>query len=137
MVNSLNLVTGNYILLYCDNFIPNDEIIRKQLNADKGITLLLHKRESGNIRIKNNLTAVYECNARKSENPYVELGFIAVRSAEFNNLLINTESINQALEKFTQSNITYFNILTEKYQSLSVFSIYLEQNLQGKIIKME
>ena len=43
LVNSLNLVTGNYILLYCDNFIPNDEIIRKQLNADKGITLLLHK----------------------------------------------------------------------------------------------
>ena len=137
LVNSLNLVTGNYILLYCDNFIPNDEIIRKQLNADKGITLLLHKRESGNIRIKNNLTAVYECNARKSENPYVELGFIAVRSAEFNNLLINTESINQALEKFTQSNITYFNILTEKYQSLSDFSIYLEQNLQGKIIILD
>lgn len=137
LVNSLNLVTTDYILLYCDNFIPNDEIIKKQLNADMGITLLLHKRKSGNIHIKNNLTAVYECKARKSENPYVELGFIAVRSAEFNNLLINTENINAALEKFTKSNVTFFNILTEKYQSLSDFGIYVEQNLQGKIIILD
>ena len=137
LVNSFNLVKSDYILLYCDNYISNDEVVKKQLNSLTGVTLLLHKRERGNISIKNNIYAIYQGKVRKPENPYVELGYIAVRSDEFRNFLVKLMDINLALEEFSRVNNTHFNIFIEKYQSLSDFKKYIEQNLQGKVIILD
>ena len=99
---SSSLFKEDFLLLYCDNYIPDDEVIKKQLNASIGVTLLLHKREIGNISIKDNLLSVYGTKERKTKNPYVELGFISVRSVEFKNTL-NKFSL---VQKFA-SNIKY------------------------------
>ena len=137
LVKSFNLIKDDFILLYCDNYISNDEVIKKQLNSLTGVTLLLQKRERGNISVKNKNYAIYKGKKRKPENPYVELGYIAIRSTEFKDFLAKLMDINLALEEFSKVNNIYFNIFTEKYQSLSDFKTYVDQRLQGKIIILD
>jgi D-glycero-D-manno-heptose 1,7-bisphosphate phosphatase len=137
LVNSFNKIKGDFILLYCDNFILDDLVVEKQLKSSTGVTLLLQKREIGNISIRDKLNAIYWGKERKSENPYVELGYIAVRSANFINYLTKTIDINLALEKFSKSNEVYFHELFGTYYSLSNFKNYIDQNLHGKIIILD
>jgi len=137
LIKSFKLVKGDYILIYCDNYISNDEIIKKQLNSSTGITLLLQKREIGNISINNKNYAIYQSKKRKPENPYVELGYMAIRSTQFKNFLTKFMDINFALEEFSKVNNTHFNIFTGKYQSLSDFKTYIDQKLQSKIIILD
>ena len=42
LIKSSSLFKEDFLLLYCDNYIPDDEVIKKQLNASIGVTLLLH-----------------------------------------------------------------------------------------------
>jgi D-glycero-D-manno-heptose 1,7-bisphosphate phosphatase len=137
LVKSFNLIKGDFILLYCDNFIPDDGVIEKQLNSTTGVTLLLQKREKGNISIKNLLYAIYWGKERKPENPYVELGYIAVQSASFVSYLTKTMDINLALEKYSKSNEVYFHELFGTYNSLSDFKRYIDQSLHGKILILD
>lgn len=137
LVKSLNLIKGDFILLYCDNFISDNGVVEKLLNSSMDVTLLLQKREIGNISIKNLIYAVYWGIERKRENPYVELGYMAVRSTNFVKYLTNTMDINLALEKFSKSNEVYFHELFGNYDSLSDFKRYVDQNLQGKILILD
>ena len=137
LIKSLSLFKEDFLLLYCDNYIPDDEVIKKQLNASIGVTLLLHKREIGNISIKNNLLSVYGTKERKTKNPYVELGFISVRSVEFKNTLNKLRDINLVLEELSRSSKIHFNILTKNYLSLSNFNKYVDQNLHGNIMILD
>lgn len=137
LVKSFNLIKKDFILLYCDNYISDSAVIEKQLNSSMGVTLLLQKREKGNISIKNSSHAIYWGIVRKPENPYVELGYIAVRSSNFVKYLINTKDINLALENFSKSNEVYFHELFGNYDSLSDFKRYVAQNLHGKILILD
>ena len=137
LIKSLSLVKEDFLLLYCDNYIPNDEVIKKQLNASIGVTILLHKRELGNINIKDNFLAVYTGKKRIPKNPYVELGFIAVRSVEFANALNRLREINLVLEELSRLDEIHFNLLTENYFSLSNFNKYVDQYLHGNVIILD
>jgi len=137
LIKSLSLFKEDFLLLYCDNYIPDDEVIKKQLNASIGVTLLLHKREIGNISIKDDLLSVYGTKERKTKNPYVELGFISVRSVEFKNTLNKLRDINLVLEELSRSSKIHFNILTKNYLSLSNFNKYVDQNLHGNIMILD
>jgi D-glycero-D-manno-heptose 1,7-bisphosphate phosphatase len=134
LIEGLKSVSDNYILLYCDNFIPNDNIIKQQLNTKNGVSIVIQKRDEGNIYINQNLSAVYDGRNRKSSNPYVELGYLAVSSNEFNKQIKYYKDINTALEDFSKKNILKFTELIEDYCSLSNFTRYINQNLHGKII---
>jgi mannose-1-phosphate guanylyltransferase/phosphomannomutase len=125
---------GPYMLLYCDNFIPNDNVIRQQLNTKSGVSLVLQKRGEGNIFINENLSAVYVSKERNSLHPYVELGYIAVNDKQFDNMIVNYKDINLALSDFSKHNQVKFTNLIENYQSLSNFTIYVSQKLHGNII---
>jgi D-glycero-D-manno-heptose 1,7-bisphosphate phosphatase len=125
---------GPYILLYCDNFIPNDNVIRQQLNTKSGVSLVLQKRGEGNIFINENLSAVYVSKERNSLHPYVELGYIAVNDKQFDNMIVNYKDINLALSDFSKHNQVKFTNLIENYQSLSNFALYVSQKLHGNII---
>jgi len=129
--------TGPYILLYCDNYIPNDNIVSQQLNTKSGISLVLQKRSEGNFFINSNLLAVYASKKRISLYPYVELGYIAVNDKEFDNLIFTYNDINLALEEFSKKNQTTFTELSNSYQSLSDFSRYITQKLHGKVIILD
>jgi len=137
LIKSLSLFKEDFLLLYCDNYIPDDEVIKKQLNASIGVTLLLHKREIGNISIKDNLLSVHGTKEGKTKYPYVELGFISVRSVEFKNTLNKLRDINLVLEELSRSSKIHFNILTKNYLSLSNFNKYVDQNLHGNIMILD
>ena len=134
LIEGFKSVSDSYILLYCDNFIPNDNIIKQQLNTKNGVSIIIQKRDEGNIYINQNLSAVYDGKERKRSNPYVELGYLAVNSNEFNKQIVNCKDINTALENFSKTNILKFNELIGDYYSLSNFTRYINQNLHGKII---
>jgi D-glycero-D-manno-heptose 1,7-bisphosphate phosphatase len=134
LIEGFKSVSDSYILLYCDNFIPNDNIIKQQLNTKNGVSIIIQKRDEGNIYINQDLSAVYDGKERKRSNPYVELGYLAVNSNEFNKQIINCKDINTALEIFSKTNILKFNELIGDYYSLSNFTRYINQNLHGKII---
>jgi histidinol-phosphate phosphatase family protein len=134
LIEGFKSVSDNYILLYCDNFIPNDNIVKQQLNTQNGVSILIQKRGKGNIYINKDLSAVYDGRDRKSSNPYVELGYLAVNSNEFNKQIKYYRDINTALEDFSKKNILKFTELIGDYHSLSNFTRYINQNLQGKII---
>jgi len=134
LIEGFKSVSDSYILLYCDNFIPNDNIIKQQLNTKNGVSIIIQKRDEGNIYINQDLSAVYDGKERKRSNPYVELGYLAVNSNEFNKQIINYKDINTALENFSKTNILKFNELIGDYYSLSNFTRYINQNLHGKII---
>jgi len=129
--------SGPYILLYCDNYIPHDNIIRQQLNTKSGMSLVLQKRQEGNISINKNLSAVYVSKERNSLHPYVELGYIAVNDKQFNNLIVTYRDINLALQDFSNKNQVKFTDLIDDYQSLSNFARYVSQKLYGKIIILD
>jgi histidinol-phosphate phosphatase family protein len=134
LIEGFKSVSDSYILLYCDNFIPNDNIIKQQLNTKNGVSIIIQKRDEGNIYINQDLSAVYDGKERKRSNPYVELGYLAVNSNEFNKQIVNCKDINTALENFSKTNILKFNELIGDYYSLSNFTRYINQNLHGKII---
>jgi len=134
LIEGFKSVSDSYILLYCDNFIPNDNIIKQQLNTKNGVSIIIQKRDEGDIYINQDLSAVYDGKERKRSNPYVELGYLAVNSNEFNKQIRNCKDINTALEIFSKTNILKFNELIGDYYSLSNFTRYINQNLHGKII---
>jgi histidinol-phosphate phosphatase family protein len=129
--------SGPYILLYCDNYIPNDIIIRRQLNTTSGISLVLQNRQKGNIIINENLSAVYVSKERNSLQPYVELGYIAIVDKQFDELILTYKDINLALEDFSKKNQVKFIDLVDSYQSLSNFLGYVSQKLHGKTIILD
>jgi D-glycero-D-manno-heptose 1,7-bisphosphate phosphatase len=129
--------TGPYILLYCDNYISNDDIISQQLDTKSGVSLVLQKRSEGNIFINKNLSAVYVGKKRTSLHPYVELGYIAVNDKEFDNLIFTYNDINLALEDFSKKYEIKFTELFNSHQSLSNFSRYISQKLHGKVIILD
>lgn len=131
------LFSKPYIILYCDNYIPSDNIIRHQLSTKSGISLVLQKREEGNVIINEKLSAVYVSEERNSLQPYVELGYIAVIDNQFNELILTYKDINLALEDFSKKNQVKFIELVDSYQSLSNFAQYVSQELHGKIIILD
>jgi len=137
LTQAYKLFSGSYILLYCDNYIPHDNIIKQQLNTKSGISLVLQKRQEGNIFINENLSAVYVSKKRNSLHPYVELGYMAVNDKQFDNLIVTYKDINLALEDFSKKNQVKFIDLINNYQSLSNFPGYVSQKLHGKIIILD
>jgi histidinol-phosphate phosphatase family protein len=131
------LFSGPYILLYCDNYIPQDSIVKQQLNTKSSVSLVLQKRKVGNILINKNESAVYVSKERNSLHPYVELGYIAINEKQFDNLITAYKDINSALEDFSKKNQVKFIDLTDSYQSLSNFSRYVKQKLHGKVIILD
>jgi NDP-sugar pyrophosphorylase family protein len=102
LIQAYKLFSGSYILLYCDNYIPTDSIINQQLNTKSGISLVLQKRQEGNIFINESLSAVYVSKERNSSHPYVELGYIAVNDKHFDHLIATYKDINLALEDYSK-----------------------------------
>ena len=134
LIEGFKSVSDNYILLYCDNFIPNDNIVKQQLNTKNGVSIVIQKRDKGNIYINQDLSAVYDGKERNRSNPYVELGYLAVDNSEFNKLIVSNRDINMTLENFSRKNTLKFNELIGDYHSLSNFTRYINQNLHGKMI---
>ncbi len=137
LARCLSKLPKEFLLLYCDNFIQDDEVILSQINSDSELSMVLQHRDSGNIQLKENLTCVYIQKDRDSHSPYVELGYISIRSENFFKILLETLDLNLSFKLFSEHNRMTYTILNSDYESISDFQRYIRQGLQGKIIVLD
>jgi|694.fasta_scaffold63310_6 histidinol-phosphate phosphatase family protein len=137
LVKYLSKLPKEFLLLYCDNFIPDDEVILSQINSDSELSMVLQHRDSGNIQLRDNRSCVYIQRDRDSNSPYVELGYISIKSENFREILIETLDLNLSFKLFSEQNRMTYIILNSDYASISDFQRYIRQGLQGKIIVLD
>lgn len=137
LARSLSSFSKEFLLLYCDNYIPDDEIVLRQINSDSKVSMVLQFRDSGNIQLRDNSTCVYIQKKRDSYSPYVELGYISIRSEDFTKILLETLDLNLSFKLFSEKSAMSYTILNSDYQSVSDFQRYIHQGLQGKIMVLD
>lgn len=137
LARSLSSFSKEFLLLYCDNYIPDDEIVLRQINSDSKVSMVLQFRDSGNIQLRDNSTCVYIQKKRDSYSPYVELGYISIRSEDFTKILLETLDLNLSFKLFSEKSAMSYTILNSDYQSVSDFQRYVHQKLQGKIMVLD
>jgi len=137
LARSLSSFSNEFLLLYCDNFIPDDEMVLSQINSDSEVSMVLQLRDSGNIQLRDNLACVYIQKDRDSNNPYVELGYISIRSENFKSILMENLDLNLSFKIFSERHKMSYSILDSDFQSISDFQRYIRQGLHGKIIILD
>ena len=137
LLNSLSILPDEFLLLYCDNFIPDDKLISDQINSSKEISMILQSRGAGNIKLKNDEECIYLSRDRDTTTPYVELGYLSIRSEDFKEILKETLDLNLTFKMYSENYAMSYLILNSEYQSISDFQRYIRQGLQGKIIILD
>ena len=137
LARSLSKLPREFLLLYCDNFIPDDEVILNQINSDSELSMVLQYRDSGNIQLRDNHACVYIQRERDSCSPYVELGYISIKSENFKSILAETLDLNLSFKLFSEQYRMTYVVLNSEYRSISDFQRYIRQGLQGKIIVLD
>lgn len=80
---------------------------------------------------------MYIFKKRDSYSPYVELGYISIRSEDFTKILLETLDLNLSFKLFSEKNAMSYTVLNSDYQSVSDFQRYVHQKLQGKIMVLD
>ena len=137
LVNSLSVLPDEFLLLYCDNFIPDDKLILDQIHSPKEVSMILQVRDAGNIKLKNGEECFYMSKDRHATTPYVELGYLSIRSEDFKEILQETLDLNLTFKIYSEKYTMSYLILASEYQSVSDFSRYIRQGLQGKIMILD
>ena len=91
-------IGDDFLLLYCDNLVSDLETIHKVIQSDSPLTFLLESRDEGNVSIGPSVK--YET-SRSASNPYVELGYIHVKTPYFYDALKEYGSLPEALSEIS------------------------------------
>ena len=137
LVNSLSVLPDEFLLLYCDNFIPDDELVLDQINSLKEISMILQVRDTGNLELKNGQECIYVSKDRSTGTPYVELGYVSVRSEDFKEILKETLDLNLTFKIYSEKYRMSYLVLSSEYQSISDFKRYILQGLQGRVMILD
>jgi histidinol-phosphate phosphatase family protein len=128
-------INGEFLLIYCDNFIKSDDAIESVMKSKAALTFLIESRNEGNIEILENNRALYWSGKRSSELKFVELGNIKIKSETFFGELEISGDLPSALEKISSALDCSFQIANEQLSSVSDFSRYLNmENGRPKLI---
>jgi D-glycero-D-manno-heptose 1,7-bisphosphate phosphatase len=119
-------ITGEFLLIYCDNFIQSDDSIESVMKSKAALTFLIEPRDEGNVKILENNRALYWSRKRSSELKFVELGNIKVKTETFFGELEISGDLPSALEKISSVLDCSFQIANEQLSSVSDFSRYLD-----------
>ena len=137
LARCLSKLPKEFLLLYCDNFIPDDKVILSQINSDSELSMVLQHRDSGNIQLRDDLTCIYIQRNRDSNSHYVELGYISIKSENFTRILTQTLDLNLSFKLFSEQHSMTYTVLNSNYQSISDFQRYIRQGLQGKVMVLD
>ena len=137
LARCLSKLPKEFLLLYCDNFIPDDKVILSQINSDSELSMVLQHRDSGNIQLRDDLTCIYIQGNRDSNSHYVELGYISIKSENFTRILTQTLNLNLSFKLFSEQHSMTYTVLNSNYQSISDFQRYIRQGLQGKVMVLD
>ena len=95
------LLNKNFLLLYSDNYaqISIEQMIKRHNKSNTAITLLLAKKNTGNVKLRDDLTIQYNLKRNKDFN-HVELGY----------MIVNKEKVLrkfQDIKNFPNFNLSY------------------------------
>jgi len=137
LINSSQIIGNHFLLIYCDNYILNDNDILKVLQSQTEITFLVEPREKGNVLIEQKLRTKYYSGPRNKIYGYVELGNIKIDSNSFFQILNSTKDLQITLEKIS-SELTCNSVITSKESwSISNLDRILNINKNRKIIMLD
>lgn len=100
LIDSKELIGNDFLLMYCDNFVSNNQALKSVINSNARITFLVEKRHVGNVSISND--AKYKGN-RSPDYPYVELGYMHIKTDAFFLFLEKSLTLQEAIERFTNN----------------------------------
>jgi len=98
LIDSKALIGNDFLLIYCDNFINDGEALRSITNSNARLTFLVEKRDIGNISISPDVRYM---ESRSKNYPYVELGYMHIKSDLFFPYLEKSISLQEAIEGFS------------------------------------
>ena len=118
-------------LIYSDNYIPENVIIKKCLEIQSKPNFLLQFRGEGNVKVLSDDRISYTLGERTSDHPYVELGYIGTTKDQI--VRSKASSLQGFISELTENLACSQITLDSDYFSLSTLSKYLEIN-HGRII---
>lgn len=137
LLKNYNLIGDNFLLLYCDNFILDDEIVKRVLLSKYELTFTIQKREIGNVAIRSDGFAEYEVGLRSYKSNYVELGYLHIKSPNFFNTLRKTRDLPMALSRFSKSYLCGYVEVKNVYWSISDLKRYLQIPQERSVVLLD
>lgn len=134
---SESIIGTEFFLIYCDNYITNDEDLQSVLKSTSELTFLIESRDKGNIKLDANQRAYYLAGARKQSHNYVELGNMYIKTGRFYEELRNTRDLPKTLQLFSEKYLCSYKIATDPIISLSSFENYKKIVADRKIILLD
>ena len=119
LIDSKKIIGNDFLLMYCDNFVSNVEALKSVINSNAKITFLVEKRDVGNVSISKD--ARYK-EIRSPDYPYVELGYMHIKTDAFFSFLEKSLTLQEAIERFS-NNFNCSAIITEN-SNCSVSDIF-------------
>ena len=111
------LIAEEFILLYGDNFIP--ENIGMNIPNNFEAVLTVTRKNPGNVKqLEGSQMAIYS-DIRKNNFDYVELGYLSIRKKSLFDLLSQEIEIERALKILSEKNSVTFNVIQGPYFSIS------------------
>lgn len=137
LLKNYNLIGDDFLLLYCDNFILDDEIVKRVLLSKHELTFTIQKREIGNVALRSDGFAQYEAGPRSSGSNYVELGYLSIDSPNFFKMLGETRDLPLALDRFSKSYLCGYVEVESVYWSISDLNRYLQIPQERRVVLLD
>lgn len=137
LLSAKNLIGDFFILLYCDNFVNTELALTENLESKSPISLLIQRRTMGNSVLNTRGELIYSASSRSKETPFVELGYIAIKTKLFFETLAQIEDLPLTIESLSkQALISGFEI-GNNYDSVSSLTTFNKANSDRKKILID
>jgi D-glycero-D-manno-heptose 1,7-bisphosphate phosphatase len=137
LLKNYNLIGDDFLLFYCDNFILDDEIVKRVLISKHELTFTIQKRDIGNVAVGSNGFAQYKAGQRSAESNYVELGYLKVNSSNFFNMLRESRDLPNTLSRFSENFMCGYVEVESVYWSISDLKRYLQIPQERSVVLLD
>lgn len=137
LLASKEIIGNNFLLIYCDNYILSDDIIRNVLGSSAELTFLVEERSVGNVAISSDGLVDYQSGPRNKANKWVELGNINICSKDFFDILEQQRDLPKTLDEFSKTHICEFVELIGKFWSISNFERFIKLQANRKTLLLD
>lgn len=127
-------IGDDFLLLYCDNLVSDPIAIQKVIDSESPLTFLLESRDKGNVSLEPSVK--YEI-SRSSSTPYVELGYMHIKTPSFYDALEECGSLPQALSKISGTLPCQAFITTIKLESTSTIERLIDLRISRRTILLD
>lgn len=137
LIASKHIIGDNFLLLYCDNYVLNDEVVAQMMLSGMALTFLLERRDLGNVDTDSSGAARYYTGTRSETHKYVELGYLGIKDARFFEILTKLGDLPMTLEKFSDDIESGSIELLSPYWSLSNIERFRKLQSHRKIVLLD